>query len=61
MQSFYCPRSHPGSRAITVHCLDPGTVTNVTIEKVDGVNWEQTFAKRSEAKRRQDAGVAAKG
>ena len=44
MQSFYCPRSHPGCRAVTVQCLDPGTVEHIDIKKVDGVNWEETFA-----------------
>ncbi|KAK9906758.1 hypothetical protein WJX75_007502 [Coccomyxa subellipsoidea] len=40
VQSFYIPRSHPTCRAVTVHCVDPGTVENVTIEKADGANWE---------------------
>ena len=44
VQSFYQPRSHPTSWAITVHCVDKGTIRSMAIEKVDGVNWEQWCA-----------------
>lgn len=44
VQSFYVPRSHPHCKAVTVHCLDPGTVGKVEIETFDGINWEQSHA-----------------
>lgn len=44
VQSFYIPRSHPTSRAVTVHCIDPGTIASVAIEKADGANWEAWYA-----------------
>ncbi|CAL8462523.1 g2056 [Coccomyxa elongata] len=44
VQSFYIPRSHPTSRAVTVHCIDPGTIATVAIEKADGANWEAWYA-----------------
>jgi hypothetical protein len=44
VQSFYVPRSHPDCRAVTIYCLDPGTVDSVNIEKADGANWEQWHA-----------------
>ena len=56
VQSFYSPRSHPGCRAVTIHCVDPGTINSVTTKKVDGVNWENTFSKQ-----RQNEGDVAKG
>ncbi|GAQ87412.1 hypothetical protein KFL_003510060 [Klebsormidium nitens] len=42
--SFYVPRSNPDGYAVTVHCLDPGTVRSVTIHQADGQNWEQFMA-----------------
>jgi hypothetical protein len=49
VQSFYEPRSHPGSKAVTVQCLDPGTVQSVRVLKCDGANWEQFMAKHDRA------------
>lgn len=50
VKSFYVPRSHPDGFSVNVRCLDPGTVTGMNIEKINGRNWEQTFpAKRSAA------------
>jgi len=43
VQSFYTPRSNPDGRAITVACIDAGTVRSVTTEKHDGVNWEESM------------------
>ena len=43
VKSFYVPRSHPDGFSVNARCLDPGTVTGMNIEKVDGRNWEQTF------------------
>ena len=38
---FYRPRSNPDGYAVTVHCLDPGTVGEVEVKYFDGGNWEQ--------------------
>ncbi|CAG13375.1 unnamed protein product, partial [Tetraodon nigroviridis] len=27
---------------IAPHCLDPGTIRSVTVEKFDGENWEES-------------------
>ncbi|XP_072032303.1 centromere protein V-like isoform X2 [Amphiura filiformis] len=42
VQSFYTPRSNPDGKGIAPHCLDPGTVENVTVFKFDGQNWEDS-------------------
>ena len=40
VKSFYIPRSNPDGYSINARCLDPGTVTSMTIETFDGRNWE---------------------
>ncbi|MFB3125652.1 MAG: GFA family protein [Woeseiaceae bacterium] len=40
VKSFYIPRSNPDGYSVNAHCLDPGTVTSMTIETFDGRNWE---------------------
>ena len=52
VQSFYTPRSNPDGRGIAVHCLDPGTVRDVTITKFDGQNWEQSMERDPSIKER---------
>jgi len=47
VKSFYVPRSHPDGVSVNVHCLDKGTVVNVTVTPFDGQNWEQNVAKMS--------------
>ncbi|MCO5585949.1 hypothetical protein L7F22_039884 [Adiantum nelumboides] len=42
--SFYIPRSNPDGIAVTVRCVDPGTITHVSVKKFDGINWEDSFA-----------------
>lgn len=37
---FYRPRSNPDGYAITVHCVDPGTIANIEVRFFDGKNWE---------------------
>ncbi|TMW62559.1 hypothetical protein Poli38472_005177 [Pythium oligandrum] len=44
VQPFYIPRSNPDGYAITIHCIDKGTVDKVTIEPFDGENWENAYA-----------------
>ncbi|GJP48032.1 hypothetical protein CLOM_g7272 [Closterium sp. NIES-68] len=41
--SFYVPRSNPDGVAVTVHCLDPGTVTHVVTRSFDGQHWEEAY------------------
>ena len=43
IKSFYVPRSHPDGFSVNVRCLDEGTVEGMTIEKIDGRNWEQHY------------------
>jgi len=43
IKSFYIPRSHPDGYSVNARCLDPGTVTGMTISEVDGRNWEQHY------------------
>jgi hypothetical protein len=40
VKSFYIPRSNPDGYSVNARCLDPGTVTSMTIETFDGRNWE---------------------
>lgn len=44
IKSFYVPRSHPEGFNINARCLDPGTVTGMTVRPVDGQNWEREFS-----------------
>lgn len=44
VQSFYIPRSNPDGKAVTVACIDPGTVQSVVVRTFDGVNWERSQA-----------------
>jgi hypothetical protein len=37
---FYQPRSNPDGYAVTVHCLEAGTVTSIEVRTFDGENWE---------------------
>ncbi|XP_042613297.1 centromere protein V [Cyprinus carpio] len=46
VQSFYTPRSNPdGFTGVASHCLDPGTVSSVTVEDFCGQNWEESMQK----------------
>jgi hypothetical protein len=40
VKSFYVPRSHPDGVSVNARCLDPGTVTSMTVRPYDGRNWE---------------------
>ncbi|KAL2921749.1 Centromere protein V [Bienertia sinuspersici] len=42
--SFYTPRSNPDGVAVTLNCLDHGTVTHVEIRSFDGVNWDDSYS-----------------
>jgi hypothetical protein len=45
IKSFYVPRSHPEGYSINVRCLEPETISKVTITAFDGKHWEQSAAK----------------
>ena len=40
VKSFYVPRSAPDCISVNALCLDPGTVTDMTVIAVDGAGWE---------------------
>lgn len=44
VQAYYHPRSNPDGVAVTVACLDPGTVASVTTRPFDGQRWEAFIA-----------------
>ncbi|XP_053130989.1 centromere protein V [Hemicordylus capensis] len=41
VQSFYTPRSNPDGYGIAPHCLDEGSVSSVTVEAINGKEWEK--------------------
>ncbi|XP_063002852.1 centromere protein V [Elgaria multicarinata webbii] len=41
VQSFYTPRSNPDGYGIAPHCLDEGTVNSITVEVINGKQWEE--------------------
>nr|XP_023868808.1 centromere protein V-like isoform X1 [Salvelinus alpinus] len=43
VQSFFTPRSNPDGYGIAPHCLDPGTIRSVTVEKFCGQKYEETM------------------
>jgi len=43
IKSFYVPRSHPDGYSVNARCLDEGTVTGMTLRKIDGKNWEKHY------------------
>ena len=43
VQSFYIPRSNQDGVGIMPHCLDEGTVNNITVENFDGSQWENSI------------------
>jgi hypothetical protein len=47
VKSFYIPRSHPDGVSVNVNCIDPATVTSVTLTDFDGRNWEQNVSELS--------------
>ena len=42
IKSFYVPRSHPDGYSVNVRCLEPGTITSVTMGNYDGRHWEES-------------------
>ncbi len=44
VKAFYTPRSNPDGVDVNVRCLDPATITRLTVEAFDGRNWEHSAA-----------------
>lgn len=40
VKSFYVPRSHPDGYSVNARCLDPSTISSMTIRPFDGRNWD---------------------
>ena len=40
VKSYYAPRSAPDSYSVNALCLDPGTVTDMTVIALDGASWD---------------------
>lgn len=43
IKPFYVPRSHPDGWSVNARCIDPGTVTGMRINPIDGRNWEKQY------------------
>jgi hypothetical protein len=41
IKSFYIPRSNPDGYSVNVRCLDPGTISTMSVVPFDGQHWEQ--------------------
>jgi len=41
--SYYIPRSNPDGVAVTVNCVDPGTIRYVELKHYDGKNWDKFY------------------
>jgi hypothetical protein len=44
IKSFYVPRSHPEGISVNARCLEPGSVTGMTVKPFDGAHWEASIA-----------------
>ncbi|MEQ1880382.1 MAG: GFA family protein [Burkholderiales bacterium] len=43
IKSFYVPRSHPDGFSVNARCLDHGTVKEMTVDQVNGREWEKQY------------------
>ncbi len=41
VKSFYVPRSHPDGISVNGRCLDPDTISSLTLKPFDGRHWEK--------------------
>lgn len=41
IKAFYVPRSNPDGYSVNVRCLEPETITELTVSFFDGRNWEK--------------------
>mmetsp|Transcript_21821 Transcript_21821/g.56804 ORF Transcript_21821/g.56804 Transcript_21821/m.56804 type:complete len:135 (+) Transcript_21821:217-621(+) len=44
VQSYYVPRSNPDGVAVTVACIQPGTMAELDVRAFDGQNWDVSYA-----------------
>ena len=45
IKSFYVPSSHPDGYSVNARCIDSGTIEKMTVEQIDGRNWEAQYPK----------------
>lgn len=45
VQSFYVPRSNPDGVAVTIYCVEPGTLRSAEVRAYDGRDWEASHAR----------------
>ncbi|TVU09464.1 hypothetical protein EJB05_42937, partial [Eragrostis curvula] len=57
--SFYTPRSNPDGVAVTVACVDAGTLAHVEYKNFDGKNWEGMYERSDISKFSKEAAAAA--
>jgi hypothetical protein len=43
IKSFYVPRSHPDGFSVNARCLDAGTVVEMAVAQVNGLEWERHY------------------
>jgi hypothetical protein len=55
VKSFYIPRSNPDGYSVNLRCLDPGTITEVTIRPFDGKNWDEHASELVDLSRERDS------
>jgi hypothetical protein len=41
VKSFYIPRSHPDGYSVNVRCLEPDTISHISVTPFDGQHWEE--------------------
>lgn len=44
IKAFYVPRSHPDGYSVNARCIEPGTITKLSVRPFDGQNWEQSIS-----------------
>ena len=45
VKSFYIPRSNPDGFSVNARCIDPETVSTISVGAFDGENWEDNADK----------------
>ncbi|MGD9763451.1 MAG: GFA family protein [Candidatus Binatia bacterium] len=43
IKAYYVPRSHPDGISVNARCIDSSTVQAMTIEQIDGRDWESQY------------------
>jgi hypothetical protein len=44
IKSFYVPRSNPHGYSVNARCLDPETISKISVSSFDGKHWEESAA-----------------